>query len=231
AGEHFSRAFAALSERDVFQNVIVPDADAGALVNDARIDHVSFTGSVATGRKVYRAASERLIGCGLELGGKDPAYVAEDADLDFAAENVVDGACYNAGQSCCAVERVYVEAGVYESFLERALLVLRAYKLGDPLEETTTLGPLVDAAARDRVERHVAEALDRGARLLCGGRRPPGLAGYYHEPTLLAECPEESMAMREETFGPVLAVRAVEGDDEALARMNDSRYGLTASVW
>jgi len=231
AGEHFARALANLSEPDAFQHVIVPDTDAGALVSDARIDHVSFTGSVATGRRVYRAASERLVDCGLELGGKDPAYVAADADLDFAAENVVDGACYNAGQSCCAVERVYVHASVYEAFLERAMLTVLAYRLGDPLEETTTLGPLVDAAARERVERHVADALSRGARLLCGGRRPPDLAGSFHEPTLLADCPDTALVMREETFGPLVPVRAVRDDDEALSAMNDSRYGLTASVW
>jgi len=231
AGEHFACALASLSEPGAFQNVIVSDADAGALVADERVDHVSFTGSVATGRRVYRACSERLIGCGLELGGKDPAYVAADADLDLAAENVVDGACYNAGQSCCAVERVYVHESVYEAFLERATLAVQAYKLGDPLEETTTMGPLVDAAARERVERHVLDALARGARLVCGGRRPPELEGFFYEPTLLADCPEVSLAMREETFGPLVPVRAVRDDGEALACMNDSRFGLTASVW
>lgn len=231
AGEHFARALASLSEPDAFQNLIVPDAEASALLADARVDHICFTGSVPTGRRVYRAASERLIGCGLELGGKDPAYVAADADLDFAAENVVDGACYNAGQSCCAVERVYVHESVYAAFLERATLAVQAYKLGDPLEETTTMGPLVDAAGRDKVEHHVADALARGARLVCGGRRPPGLAGFFYEPTLLADCPVDALVLREETFGPVVTVRAVRDDDEALALMNDSRYGLTASVW
>jgi acyl-CoA reductase-like NAD-dependent aldehyde dehydrogenase len=231
AGEHFARALATLSVPGVFQHVIVPDERAGALVDDARIDHVAFTGSVATGRRVYEAASARLVGVGLELGGKDPAYVAEDAELAFAAENVVDGACYNAGQSCCAVERAYVHARVYADFLERATLVLQAYRLGDPSEETTTLGPLVDAAALAKVEAHVTDALARGARLLCGGRRPPGLAGFFYEPTLLADVPADALVMREETFGPVLPVAAVRDDDEALARMNDSRYGLTASVW
>lgn len=231
AGEHFERALATLSEPEVFQNLIVPDSAAGALVADARIDHVSFTGSVRTGRAVYGAASARLVGCGLELGGKDPAYVAADADLAFAVENVVDGACYNAGQSCCAIERVYVHQSLYAAFLERATLALQAYRLGDPLEETTTMGPLVDHAAREKVEAHVADALARGARLLCGGRRPAGLDGWYYEPTLLADVPEEALVMREETFGPILAVRSVPDDESALACMNDSRYGLTASVW
>ncbi len=231
AGEHFERALASLSEPDVFQHVIVADSQAGALVADPRIDHVAFTGSVKTGRSVYKTACERLIGAGLELGGKDPAYVAEDADLDFAAENVVDGACYNAGQSCCAVERVYVHEKVYAPLLERALKAMSAYKLGDPLDEATTMGPLVDRAALEKVETHVADALRRGARLVCGGRRPPGFSGFFFEPTLLSECPDDALAMRDETFGPVLPVRAVANDEEALARMNDSRYGLTASVW
>jgi acyl-CoA reductase-like NAD-dependent aldehyde dehydrogenase len=231
AGEHFARALAALSEPEAFQNVLVSDSEAGALVADARLDHVAFTGSVATGRRVYRAAAERLAGVGLELGGKDPAYVAEDADLPFASENVVDGACYNAGQSCCAVERAYVHTRHYREFLERAEAAVRAYRLGDPLREETTLGPLIDEAARAKVEAHVADALARGARLVCGGRRPPGLPGFFYEPTLLADVPDEALVMREETFGPVLPVRAVRDDDEALARMNASRYGLTASVW
>ncbi len=231
AGAHFARALASLSEPDAFQHVVVPDSEAGALVDDARVDHVCFTGSVATGRRVYRSASERLCGVGLELGGKDPAYVAEDADPAFAAENVVDGACYNAGQSCCAVERAYVHARVHDAFLVHAARVMAAYRLGDPFEETTTLGPLVDATALAKVEAHVADALARGARLVCGGRRAPGLAGFFYEPTLLADVPDDALVMREETFGPVLPVRAVDGDEQALARMNDSRFGLTASVW
>ena len=230
AGEHFARALTSLSEPDVFANVIVADARAAELVTDPRADHVAFTGSVATGRAVYARASARLAGVGLELGGKDPAYVAADADLDFAAENVVDGACYNAGQSCCAVERVYVHASVYAGFLERVQRVMARYRLGDPLDPATTLGPLVDGAALAKVEAHVADALRRGARLVHGGKRH-GRAGFFHEPTLLADCPDDAETMREETFGPVLPARAVASDEEALLRMNDSRYGLTASVW
>jgi len=231
AGEHYARALASLSQPDAFVNLIVPDERAGALLADARIDHVSFTGSVRTGRLVHRAAAARGIGAGLELGGKDPAYVAEDADLAFAADSVVDGACYNAGQSCCAIERAYVHRSLYPGFLARAAEAMRAYRLGDPLDEATTMGPLVDAAALEKVEAHVADALARGARLVTGGRRPAGLQGSFFEPTLLADVPQDALVMQEETFGPVLPVCAVESDDEALARMNDSRYGLTASVW
>jgi acyl-CoA reductase-like NAD-dependent aldehyde dehydrogenase len=126
---------------------------------------------------------------------------------------------------------VYVHASVYAAFIERATLALQAYRLGDPLEEETTMGPLVDAAARARVEEHVADALARGARLLCGGRRRADSSGWFHEPTLLADCPDDALAMQAETFGPLLPVRAVADDEEALARMNTSRYGLSASVW
>jgi acyl-CoA reductase-like NAD-dependent aldehyde dehydrogenase len=231
AGAHFERALARLSEPGIFANVVVSDADASLLVADPRVDFVAFTGSVTTGRRVYELAAERLVGVGLELGGKDPAYVAEDADLAFAAENVVDGACYNAGQSCCAVERAYVHESVAGEFLERARAAMAAYRIGDPLDEATTLGPLVDAAALARVEAQVADALARGAKLLHGGRRVSGLSGFYYEPTLLAGVPDEAEVMREETFGPVLPVRTVASDAEAVLRMNGSRYGLTASVW
>jgi acyl-CoA reductase-like NAD-dependent aldehyde dehydrogenase len=229
AGRHFAWAFAQLN--DAFVNLVVPDDQAGSIIEVPWVKYVAFTGSVRTGRKVYEAASKRLIGAGLELGGNDPAYVAEDADLDFAAENIVDGACYNAGQSCCAVERAYVHRKLYEPFLERALAHMRAYRLGDPMLETTTLGPLVDQAALEKVESHVDDALRRGARLLGGGKRPEGLDGNFCEPTLLADCPADALVMLEETFGPVLPVRAVDSDEEALELMNDSRYGLTASVW
>src|SRR5262249_15252683 len=141
-GAHFERAFSTLPVEGLVQSLVVENERAEAIVGDGRIDHVSFTGSVATGRKVYAAAAKRLESIGLELGGKDPAYVAEDADVAFAAENVVDGACYNAGQSCCAVERVYVHETVYDRFLEKAKAALKAYRTGDPLDERTTLGPL-----------------------------------------------------------------------------------------
>ena len=229
-GVHFERALAKLPE-PVFANVLVPDAAAGKLVADPRCDFVAFTGSVRTGRSVYETASRRLAPVGLELGGKDPAYVAADADIAFAAENIVDGACYNAGQSCCAVERAYVHESRYAEFLERAEKVLRNYVIGDPLDEATTLGPLVDRAALRTVGLHVVDALQRGARLVCGGKQVLDRPGFFFEPTLLADVPDDALVMREETFGPVLPVRSVASDDEALALMNDSRYGLTASVW
>ena len=232
-GARFERAFGSLVSGlpGLCQSVVVPDARASDLVRDPRVDYVSFTGSVRTGRAVYRAAAERLVDVGLELGGKDPAYVAEDADLEFAAPNVVEGSMYNAGQSCCAVERAYVHARHYERFLELARAECAKLALGDPLDEATTLGPLARREALDLLERQVADALARGARLLCGGKRLAGSRGLFFEPTLLADVPNDADVMQEESFGPVLPVARVSGDDEAVRAMNDSRYGLTASVW
>jgi acyl-CoA reductase-like NAD-dependent aldehyde dehydrogenase len=231
AGEHFERAFERLSVRDLVQNVVVSNEDAEKLVADPRVDFVAFTGSVATGKRVYQTASRRVVGVALELGGKDPAYVAEDADLEFAAPNVVEGACYNAGQSCCAVERAYVHASLYEPFLARARTAMQALVLGDPLDERTTLGPIARREQLEVLERHVADAVRRGARVLCGGKRASGLPGWFFEPTLLADVPNDALVMQEESFGPLLPVARVADDAEALAKMNDSRYGLTASVW
>jgi acyl-CoA reductase-like NAD-dependent aldehyde dehydrogenase len=240
-GLAFERAFEALTVPGLVANVVVTNEDAEQLIGDPRIDYVSFTGSVASGRKVYAAAAKRLIGAGLELGGKDPAYVAQDADLDFACDNVIDGACYNAGQSCCAVERVYVHEKRYDAFLERARKTLAAHKLGDPLEESTTMGPLARKEALDVLEVQVKDALARGARLVVGGKRAsvsaPGRSGgnlapsLFFEPTLLADCPNDAQVMQEESFGPLVPVARVASDEEAIAKMNDSRYGLTASVW
>ena len=229
-GQHFEQAFEALSVPGVVQNVVVENERAEELIGDPRIDHLCFTGSVATGRKVYAAAARRMIDAGLELGGKDPAYVAEDADLEFTAETVVDGACYNAGQSCCAVERVYVHKKVYDEFLEKALAVMKGYRLGDPTDERTTMGPLARRENVEVLEKQVADAVMRGARVLTG-RRKQGRKGWFFEPTLLADVPSDARVMQDESFGPVLPVAPVEDDDEAIGRMNDSRYGLTASVW
>ncbi|MBL8857523.1 MAG: aldehyde dehydrogenase family protein [Planctomycetes bacterium] len=231
-GEAFERAFANLSVPHLVSALVIDHPATALLIADPRIDHVAFTGSVAGGREVYKSvAASRFIDVGLELGGKDPAYVAEDADLEFAADNVVDGACYNAGQSCCGVERAYVHAKLYDAFLARALHTIRQYKLGDPLDPATTMGPMAGRSGVETIELHVADALQRGARLLAGGQRPAGMQGWFYEPTLLADVPADALVMREESFGPVLPVARVANDAEALALMNDSRYGLTASVW
>ena len=227
-GVHFERAFAGTEPAGLVTSVQTTHEETARMIGDPRVAHVAFTGSVEGGRAVQRAASERFIDVGLELGGKDPAYVAADAELGFAVENLVDGACYNAGQSCCAVERVYVHENLYEEFLERAATAMSAYRTGDPLEEGTTLGPMVRASSVSFLEEQVAEALQRGARLVCGGTR---IDDRFFPATLLADCPQDADVMQEESFGPILPARAVAGDDEALALMNDSRFGLTASIW
>ncbi|MDP6763805.1 MAG: aldehyde dehydrogenase family protein [Planctomycetota bacterium] len=227
-GVHFERAFAAVEPAGLVTSIQTTHEETARLIGDPRVAHVAFTGSVEGGRAVQRAASERFIDVGLELGGKDPAYVAADADLAFAVGNIVDGACYNAGQSCCAVERVYVHESLYEDFLERATALMEAYRMGDPLDEETTLGPMVRSSAVDFLEGQVGAALAAGARALCGGKRSDD---RFFPPTLLADCPQDSAVMQEESFGPLLPVRAVTGDEEALALMNDSPFGLTASVW
>jgi acyl-CoA reductase-like NAD-dependent aldehyde dehydrogenase len=226
-GRAFARAFAHLGGALVQDLVLDHDACA-AVIRDPRVAHVSFTGSVAGGRAVQGVARERFIDVGLELGGNDAAYVAADAELDAAAAGVVDGACYNAGQSCCAVERVYVHADVHDAFVERARAALGEYRMGDPLEASTNLGPLARARTLGELTRQVREAVERGARLVLGGRAADE---RFFEPTLLVDTPQECSVMQEESFGPLLPVQRVAHDDEALARMNDSRFGLTASVW
>lgn len=230
-GRHFESAFGELDPPSLVTSLILTNEQASRLIGDPRINYIAFTGSVATGTKVYQQAAKRLIDVGLELGGKDPAYVAADADLDFAVENIVDGACYNAGQSCCAVERVYVHRTFYQAFLRRAKEILEEYRLGDPLDEKTTMGPLARREALPFLEGQVKEAVRRGARLLLGGRRRKGMKGNFFDPTLLADVPNGAKVMQEESFGPIVPVLSVADDAEALARMSDSRYGLTASIW
>ncbi len=202
------------------------------MVGDARVDHVVFTGSVLGGAKVSQAAAGRFLQIGYELGGNDPAYVAQDADVQRAVENLVDGAMYNSGQSCCAVERVYVHEAHYDAFVEGARALAQGYVLGDPLDAATTLGPIAQPHHVAELEALVRDAVRGGAKLLCGGERTQvGEKGRFFQPTLLSDVPQNARAMREEQFGPILAVRKVKSDEEALAAMNDSEYGLTASVW
>lgn len=227
-GEWFERIFAPLE--GVLRQVVLTHEQTAAWLTDARIDGVGFTGSVRGGLAVQRAARERFVPVGLELGGKDPAYVAEDADLEFSAPNVVEGACYNAGQSCCAIERVYVHRSRYEEFLERAEAALADWTHGDPLDEATTLGPQATERAPELLETHVRDAIESGAKLVAGGERGRE-TGWYFQATLLRDVPQGCLAMQEESFGPLVCVHPVDDDAEALAKMNDSRFGLTASVW
>jgi len=231
SGQAFAEAFGDLEVTGLVTSLVLSHETTAAVIADPRVAHVSFTGSVTGGSAVYQQAAKRFIDVGLELGGKDPAYVAEDADVKFAVANTVDGACYNAGQSCCAVERVYVHRHHLEEYLDRAQQVIEAYRTGDPLEEATTLGPLVSRLALEEVERQVSDAIDRGARLLTGGRRVPGHRGNVFPGTLISNVPNEASVMQDESFGPIVPVRGVENDEEALRCMRETRFGLTASVW
>jgi acyl-CoA reductase-like NAD-dependent aldehyde dehydrogenase len=206
------------------------------LCTDPRVDFIAFTGSVAGGRAVAEAAAkgEGFKGVGLELGGKDPAYVRPDADIAYAVGNLVDGAFFNSGQSCCAIERIYVHSAVYDDFVARFAAQTRSdYTLGDPMAPTTTLGPVVSLASAQRVRKQVADAVAAGATLLVAESEFPGakegttLVG----PQVLVNVDHSMALMTEESFGPVIGIMKVESDDEALALMNDSEFGLTASVW
>ena len=232
--EVFADCFAAAGlPAGLFQVLHLSHEDTARVIRDARVDFVAFTGSVAGGRAVQRVAAERFIGVGLELGGCDPVYVRHDADLSHAIENIVDGAYFNSGQSCCGLQRIYVHESLYEPFTLGAIELIRRYRLGDPLDPETTLGPLVRTAAADAVRAQIRAAVDAGARPAIDERDfPRSQAGTpYLAPQLLLDAPPDSAVMREEIFGPVAGVVRVRSDAEAVAHMNDSAFGLTAAVW
>jgi acyl-CoA reductase-like NAD-dependent aldehyde dehydrogenase len=230
-GGHFADAFARTDvPAGLVAAVTLDHPTTAALIRSGEVDYVSFTGSVAGGREVYGEVAQRFIDAGLELGGKDPAYVCEDANFDFAVENVVDGAFYNAGQSCCGIERVYVARPIYARFVDAAVALVRQYRMGDPEDPSTTLGPLAHRKGQALVEQHVGEARAAGARVLTGGAAWRG-RGFFCEPTVLTEVNHGMRVMWEETFGPVVGIMPVRDDAEAVRLMNDTPYGLTASVW
>ncbi|KAI0017638.1 aldehyde dehydrogenase [Xylariomycetidae sp. FL0641] len=204
------------------------------IVRNPKIELVCFTGSVAGGLAVQKAASDRIVNVGLELGGKDPAYVRGDVDLDWAAAEIVDGSIFNSGQSCCSIERVYVDEKVHDAFVEAVQKVLKDYKVGDPLAKETQIGPVISQRSKETFEAHVKDALDKGAKDLTPenstfNNLPP--KGNFVKPTLLVGCNHSMLAMTEETFGPLVSVMKVKSDEEAVKLMNDSEFGLTASIW
>jgi acyl-CoA reductase-like NAD-dependent aldehyde dehydrogenase len=204
------------------------------IVRDPRIALVCFTGSVAGGLAVQKAASDRIVNVGLELGGKDPAYVRADVDVAWAAEEIVDGAVFNSGQSCCSLERVYVDEKVHDSFVEAVQSVLKGYKLGDPFDKSTGVGPVVSKRSKETIEEHIKDALEKGAKDATPENdsfsNPPP-KGNFVKPTLLTDVDHTMRVMTEETFGPVVPVMKVKDDKEAIKLMNDSEFGLTASIW
>jgi acyl-CoA reductase-like NAD-dependent aldehyde dehydrogenase len=232
--ERFAEAFAAAGlPEGVFQALHMSHADTEALVAANAVDFVAFTGSVDGGHAVQKAAAGRFIATGLELGGKDPAYVRADADLAHAIENLVDGSFFNSGQSCCGIERIYVDAAVYDAFVAGFVDLTHQYVLGNPLEERTTLGPMVRASAAAFVRGQIGEAVRQGAKALVDPKRfaadKPG--SPYLAPQVLVGVDHSMRVMTEESFGPVIGIMKVRNDDEAVALMNDSRYGLTAAIW
>ncbi|NBC95297.1 MAG: aldehyde dehydrogenase family protein [Deinococcus-Thermus bacterium] len=234
ASERMAAAFhAAGVPEGVIQPLHLSHDAVAEVIGDPRVGYVHFTGSVEGGRAVKRAAAERFIEVGLELGGKDPGYVRADADLDHAAANLADGAFFNSGQSCCGIERIYVHRDVAEPFLARFVAEARKLHLGDPRDPDTTLGPMARASGAALAREHVAEAVAAGARTLLDPADFPAARDgtAYMAPQALVGVSPDMRVMREETFGPVVGIVAVEDDDAAVAAMNDSDYGLTASIW
>jgi len=206
-----------------------------AIARSPQIQLVCFTGSVANGLAVQSAANDRVpLRVGLELGGKDPAYVRADVDVKWAAEEVVDGAVFNSGQSCCSVERVYVDGKIHDEFVSAVQDVLKGYKLGDPFDKNTNIGPVVSKRSADTIRAHIKDALDKGAKDATPENNTfenPPADGNFVAPTLLTGVTHDMTVMTEETFGPVIPVMKVKGDAEAIRLMNDSQFGLTASIW
>jgi acyl-CoA reductase-like NAD-dependent aldehyde dehydrogenase len=215
---------------DIFK-VVVGDGATGAALLQSQIDKLVFTGSVATGKRIAAAAAERLLPVVLELGGKDPMIVLEDADVDVASSAAVWGAFVNAGQACLSVERCYVHRNLYEPFLKACVEKTKRLRVGRGMDPNTDVGPMIHERQLQIVESHVEDAKERGARVLAGGKRLPELGVNFFAPTVLMDVSQTMRIMREETFGPVLPVMAFDSDDRAVRLANDSEYGLAASVW
>ncbi|MEJ5021658.1 aldehyde dehydrogenase family protein [Ochrobactrum vermis] len=233
AGERFAKAFEKAGlPKGVFQNVVLDHASTEKLLASGTIDHVNFTGSVGGGRAIEKAAAGTFMTLGLELGGKDPAYVLPDVNLDHAVANLVDGAFFNSGQCCCGIERIYVHEAVYDRFVDGFIDLTKQYVVGSPLDSSTTLGPMAQARFADLIREQKAEALRKGAKAHVNMSVENDRAGSpYIAPEVLTNVDHQMSVMREESFGPIVGIMKVRNDEEALALMNDSIYGLTASLW
>jgi acyl-CoA reductase-like NAD-dependent aldehyde dehydrogenase len=217
---------------DVFQNIVLDHAGTEKLIADRSFGFVNFTGSVAGGQAIERAAAGTFTGLGLELGGKDPGYVMQDADLDWAVDVLMDGAMYNAGQCCCGIERIYVHQSLFDDFVEKSVKWVNTLKLGSPFDADTTLGPMANKRFAATVRAQTAEAVAAGAKPLIEKQNyPADDGGAYLMPQVLVNVDHTMRVMTEESFGPVVGIMPVRDDAEALRLMNDSPYGLTASLW
>ncbi|MEL6677954.1 MAG: aldehyde dehydrogenase family protein [Pseudomonadota bacterium] len=230
-GERIARAFhAAGVPEDVFQNVFLDHGTTSGLIAARAFGFVNFTGSVEAGRAIERAAAGTFTSLGLELGGKDPGYVCDDADLDAAAETLIGGAMFNSGQCCCGIERIYVAERHFDAFVQKAVSIVEGYRLGSPLDPETTIGPMAHTRFADLVRSQIKDALSEGARAHIAPF-PQDDGGTYLTPQILTDVTHDMRVMREESFGPVVGIMPVRDDDEAVRLMNDSPYGLTASIW
>ena len=233
-GDRFQAALdAAGLPPGLFHHIALSHDDTARILSTGSVDHITFTGSVAGGRAIERAAAGTFTSCTLELGGKDPAYVRADADLDFAVENIVDGAYFNSGQSCCGIERIYVHENLYDRFVDGFAALTSQYLLGDPLDQATTMGPMAATRFADLVRAQTADAVARGGTALVDPALfPESKDGTpYLMPQAVVNVDHSMAIMREENFGPLVGIMKVKDDSEAVGLMNDSDYGLTASIW
>ena len=232
-GERLAEAFhAAGVPEDVFQNVVLDHSVTEDLIGQRAFGFVNFTGSVGGGQAMERAAAGTFTPLGLELGGKDPGYVMEDADLDAAVDSLMDGAMFNAGQCCCGIERIYVHESLYDAFVEKAVAWVKNLKLGNPFDAATTIGPMANKRFAETVRSQIADAITDGATALIDPKLfPEDDGGAYLAPQILVNVNHEMRVMREESFGPVVGIMPVKDDAQAIAMMNDCDYGLTASLW
>ncbi len=230
-GERMAQAFTSAGvPADVFQNVFLDHDTTSALIAEKAFNFVNFTGSVGGGKAMERAAAGTFTGVGTELGGKDPGYVMEDADLDAAVDTLIDGAMFNSGQCCCGIERIYVHESLFDAFLEKAIAIVKGYKLGNPLDEATTIGPMANVRFAKEVREQIAEAVAAGATAHIETMAEDD-GGAYLTPQILTNVTHDMRVMREESFGPVVGIMKVTSDEEAIKLMNDSDFGLTASLW
>ncbi|PRY75523.1 acyl-CoA reductase-like NAD-dependent aldehyde dehydrogenase [Yoonia maritima] len=231
-GERMAEAFhAAGVPADVFQNVFLDHQTTSDLIATRSFGFVNFTGSVAGGAAMEKAAAGTFTNMGLELGGKDPGYVMENADLNAAVDTLMDGAMFNSGQCCCGIERIYVHESLFDAFVEKAVALVNTYKLGDPLDPETTIGPMAQVRFADGVRSQIADAVAAGAKTHIDPALFPQDGGAYLMPQILTDVTHDMRVMREESFGPVVGIMPVKSDAEAIALMNDCDYGLTASLW
>ena len=231
-GERLAEAFhAAGVPEEVFQNIVIDHDTTDALISERAIDFVNFTGSVGGGQAMERAAAGTFIPVSTELGGKDPGYVRADADLDAAVDTLMDGAMFNAGQCCCGIERIYVAENLFDAFVEKAVAWVNAQRLGNPLDPETTLGPMANIRFAREVRAQISEALDDGATAHIAQMEADDGQGTYVTPQILTNVTHDMRVMRDESFGPVVGIMSVEDDATAIRLMNDSRFGLTASIW